>query len=281
MSRQDKIWSRHSRDKVDIGETLAKILRTLSKALPLTQPMRALSIGSSNEPQFRILQTAFQGGLYLFDIEKEALAAVQERIRRQDTPNVFTVLGDFNEIFTHPAKIRKFIQEDLHRKKLELITLQHSLYYCEERKWNDFIQYLHEKLLAPAGALYGVLMTSRSDDPSTTTWLYNHFAKKFCGHTNNQDLAGFAAALKKNDAFKKTQILCKTSRVRFFVDDFREFMAVVWMILLYPRVHRYTLEQRQEIAEYVYVKFFEKKRPLFQHQDHLVLYRGISFKGLI
>ena len=76
MSRQDKIWSRHSHDKVDIGETLAKVLRTLGKALPLARPIRALSIGSSNEPQFRILQTAFQGGLYLLDIEKEALAAV-------------------------------------------------------------------------------------------------------------------------------------------------------------------------------------------------------------
>ena len=29
MSHQDKIWSRYSRDKVDIGETLAAVLRTL------------------------------------------------------------------------------------------------------------------------------------------------------------------------------------------------------------------------------------------------------------
>ena len=35
MSQQDKIWSRYSQDKVDIGETLAQVLRTLSKALPL------------------------------------------------------------------------------------------------------------------------------------------------------------------------------------------------------------------------------------------------------
>ena len=31
MSQQDKIWSRYSQDKVDIGETLAHVLRTLQK----------------------------------------------------------------------------------------------------------------------------------------------------------------------------------------------------------------------------------------------------------
>jgi hypothetical protein len=51
MSEQDKIWSRYSRDKVDIGETLARILRTLGKALPLDRPLRALSVGSSTEPR--------------------------------------------------------------------------------------------------------------------------------------------------------------------------------------------------------------------------------------
>ncbi len=281
MSRQDKIWSRYSHDKVDIGETLAKVLRTLGKARPLSHSMRALSIGSSNEPQFRILQTAFQGGLYLLDIEKEALAAVQERIRRQDTKNVFTVVGDYNRIFSHPGKTGEFFKKKLHQKRLELITLQHSMYYCEENKWGDLIQNLHENLLAPAGAMYCVLMASKSDDPSTTTWLYNHFAKKFCGHTNKQDLISFAGGLKQNPFLKKTQILFKTSRVKFFVNDFQEFMAVVWMILLYPHVHRYTLDQRREITEYVYTRFFEKKKPLFQHQDHLAIYRGISFKGLI
>jgi len=281
MSRQDKIWSRYSHDKVDIGETLAKILRTLGKAMPLPRPLRALSIGSSNEPQFRILQTAFQGGLYLLDIEKEALAAVRERIRRQDTKNVFTVVGDYNKLFSQLGNTEEFLKKKLHQKKLELVTLQHSMYYCEENKWGGLIQDLYEKLLAPAGAVYCVLMASKSDDTSTTTWLYNHFAKKFCGHTNNQDLIRFAGRLRKNSFFKKAQVLSKTSRVKFFVNDFQEFMAVIWMILLYPHVHRYTLDQRREITEYVYVNFFEKKKPLFQDQDHLAIYRGISFKGLI
>ena len=281
MSRQDKIWSRYSHDKVDIGETLAKVLRTLGKAAPLIRPLRALSIGSSNEPQFRILQTAFQGGLYLLDIEEEALAAVRERARRQDTKNVFTVIDDYNRIFSSPGKTRDFFKSKLHGKKLDLITLQHSMYYCQESKWGDLVRGLYKKLLAPAGAMYCVLMASKSGDPSTTTWLYNHFAKKFCGHTNDQDLAQFARALRKDPAFKGAQVLSKTSRVKFFVDDFQEFMAVVWMILLYPHVHRYTLDQRREIAEYVYVNFFEKKKPLFQDQDHLAIYRGVPFKGLI
>jgi len=281
MSRQDKIWSRHSRDKVDIGETLAQILRTLGKSLPLARSMRALSIGSSNEPQFRILQTAFQGGLYLLDIEKEALSAVKERARRQDTKNVFTAQGDFNKLFSKPAPAQQFFKNKLHGKKIELVALQHSMYYCEEDKWGDLIRNLYGELLAPTGVVYCVLMASKSDDPTSSTWLYNHFAKKFCGHTNNQDLIRFAAALRKDAVFKKSQIVSKTSRVKFFVNDFQEFMAVIWMILLYPHVHQYTLDQRREITEYVYRNFFEKKKPLFQHQDHLAIYRGISFKGLI
>ena len=53
MYQQDKIWSRNSDDKVDIAGMLARVLRTLSKALPLDQPLTALSIGSSNEPQLK------------------------------------------------------------------------------------------------------------------------------------------------------------------------------------------------------------------------------------
>src|SRR5262245_37686521 len=76
MFQQDKIWSRYSNDKVEIACRLTRVLRTLNKALPLTQPLTALSIGSSNEPQFRILESAFRGGLYLLDIEGAALAVV-------------------------------------------------------------------------------------------------------------------------------------------------------------------------------------------------------------
>ena len=52
-------------------------------------------------------------------------------------------------------------------------------------------------------------------------------------------------------------------------------MAVVWMILLYPNVHPYTLKQRQEITGFVYERLWKKKEPLVQAQDHLVVYKGI------
>ena len=81
--------------------------------------------------------------------------------------------------------------------------------------------------------------------------------------------------------FKKAQILSRASKVRFFVDDFEKFMAVVWMILLYPDVHNYSLKQKQEITEYIYDRFWLKKRPLYQIQHHLVIYRGIGFRGLV
>ena len=73
---------------MDIAGALARVLRTLNKALPLDEPLRALSIGSSNEPQFRILESAFRAGLYLLDIEDAALAVVEERIQRQSTHQV-------------------------------------------------------------------------------------------------------------------------------------------------------------------------------------------------
>ena len=63
MYQQDKIWSRYSNDKVNIAHVLTQVLRALAKALPLEQPWLGLSIGSSNEPQFRILEAACRGGL--------------------------------------------------------------------------------------------------------------------------------------------------------------------------------------------------------------------------
>src|SRR5439155_26418817 len=69
MYQQDKIWSRYSSDKVDIAATLGNVVRTLCRARPLRTRLDALSIGSSNEPQFRILASLFKDGLYLLDIE--------------------------------------------------------------------------------------------------------------------------------------------------------------------------------------------------------------------
>ncbi len=57
MYQQDKVWSRYGNDKVDVAATLGRVVRTLAHALPTTAKMRALSIGSSNEPQFRTRST--------------------------------------------------------------------------------------------------------------------------------------------------------------------------------------------------------------------------------
>src|SRR6266498_3014923 len=79
MYEQDKIWSRYSNDKVDIAGTLALVMRTLSKALPLEHPLTALSIGSSNEPQFRILESACRGDYRAVFRDEEAVCRFRER----------------------------------------------------------------------------------------------------------------------------------------------------------------------------------------------------------
>lgn len=277
---QDKIWSKFSNDKVDIGRGLSKVIRTLAKALPLNHPMRALSIGSSNEPQFRILQAAFTEGLYLQDIDRAALKAVEDRVKRQNTANVHTILQNYKEIFMDEEKTRAFVRNSLGGKRVELITLEHSLYYAEESEWPVLFENLYRHVLAKTGAIHAVVMAAESKDRSTTTWLYNHFAGRFCHHKNDQSLPRFVKELRKKDLFRDAQILSATRRVRFFVNDFKNFISVIWMILLYPHVHRYTASQKMTITRFIYRQFFKEKKPLIQLQDHLFLYRGIPFKGL-
>jgi hypothetical protein len=117
MSQQDKIWSRYSYDKVDIGETLARVLRTLSQALPLRRPLRALSVGSSTEPQFRILEATFRGGLYLLDIERAALEVIRERVQRQALTHVVTLQHDYRQLFLERTSTREFLHRELGGKR--------------------------------------------------------------------------------------------------------------------------------------------------------------------
>jgi hypothetical protein len=251
----------------------------IGKALPLSRPLRALSIGSSNEPQFRLLQTAYQGGLYLLDIDRQALAAVGERVRRQHTGNVVAIQADYPRIFLDAPRTREFVRSRLGGRRIELVTFAHSMYYCPDPDWLPLVSHIYRHVLAPRAALYSVLMAARSDDPETTTWLYNHFAGRFQGHRNDQDLRRLARALREHRSFQGARIALRSTEVRFAVDDFESFMSVIWMILLYPHVHRFSLEQREEITEHVYRKFFEPGRPLRQRQDHLVIYRGIGRGG--
>jgi hypothetical protein len=281
MADEDLIWSLNSNDKVDIGERLACVIRTLHMANPLTKKMRALSLGSSSEPQFRILETAFRGGLYLMDIDQQALDFVMERVQRQYTGHVLTVRGNYLDFVNKPDFPGELLTTCLQGKKIDLITLHHSLYYCPESSWLPLYEILYKKLLSPRSAIHAVMMADRSTSMHTTTGLYNHFAGKFFGIKNTQSLPLLKKELERSALFKDTQLIIKTSRVRFFVNDFAKFMKVIWMILLYPDVHPYSDEQKEEIIRFVLDNFWLKKNPLLQKQHHLVLYRGLDFKGIL
>jgi len=273
MFRDDKIWAKYSRDKVDIGEKLASVIRVLHKEFPVNRPLRALSVGSSNEPQFRILEAVFRGGLYLLDIEKSALEVVNERIKRQSLDHVGTIVGDYTKIFSDMKCAGLFYKKILGGRRVELIALYHSMYYCQEPGWDGLFGNLYRRILAPKGAIHAVMMASKSGDEYTTSWLYGHFAGKYFGCHNDQDLWHFKGELEADPVFRKSRISIKRSRVSFFVDDFEEFMAVIWMIMLYPNVHRYTRAQKEEITGFVLRKFWLPKKPLVQEQDHLVVFR--------
>jgi hypothetical protein len=277
--RQDKVWSRYSNDKVDIAHHLARVLRVLAKSLPLARPLRALSIGSSNEPQFRILESACRGGLYLLDIEAEALDVVRERIRRQATDHVYPILGDYRTLLGDRRRALRFRARALGGRRMTLVTLHHSLYYSPEASWLPLISGLYRDLLAggrgsgPSAAIHAVLMASRSRNPASTTWLYNHFAGRCFGVHNDQDLRHFGRTLRGDPRFAGARIVAARSRVQFFTPNFEEFMGVIWMILLHPTVHRFSREQQREIVEHVYRRLWSRGVPLVQEQDHLIVYR--------
>lgn len=284
MHQQDKVWSRYSNDKVDIAHELAPVIRTLSKSLPLDQPMTALSIGSSNEPQFRILESAFRGGLYLLDIEKSALDIVKERLARQRTDHVTTIRGNYRRLLGSAAAARHFRHHHLDDQRMTLITMHHSLYYAPRSEWRGLVASVLHTLLAgargnadDAAAVHAVLMANESDDPTTTTWLYNHFAGEMFGTHNDQDLRELAHEIRhdtEKSSPRQVAVGIKTNTVRFFVDDFEQFMGVIWMILLHPNVHRFEPAQQREVIQYVYNRLWSRRVPLTQRQDHLVIYRG-------
>jgi hypothetical protein len=130
MMDEDDIWARYSNDKTDIGEHLARVIRTLTAALPVKRRLRALSIGSSSEPQSRILETAFRGGHFLLDIDSEPPDTVQDRVTRQSIPQVRMITGDYNQLLQAEDSVNTFFQQSLDSRKLDLVTLYHSLYYC-------------------------------------------------------------------------------------------------------------------------------------------------------
>lgn len=276
---ENAIWMRYSNDKVNIANRLMAVLRTLTRALAPGKKLTALSLGCGSEPQFRILEAAARGGLHLLDVDRLELDAVDKRLRRQSIDHVRTIRADFDCVFLKPKTAAAFRRKQLKGRRMDLITLHHSLYYCRADAWDAMMENLYQHVLAPKGAIHAVMMASKSNDPVTTTWLYNHFAGKFFGVHNDQDLKAFARRLRAHPLFKGAQVVSRTDRVHFRAEDFEELMAVVWMIMLYPEVHKYSLAQRREITEYVYDHFWLKRQPLVQAQDHMVVYRGLGFRG--
>jgi len=266
MLDEDDLWSRYSNDKTDIGEHLARVIRTLSAALPLNRKLRALSIGSSSEPHFRILETAFRDGLYLLDIDPDALETVRQRIERQDIRHVRMIPADYNELLREAERTQQFRARSLGNHPVDLITLHHSLYYCDMEYWTPLFCNIHKHLLARTGAMHAVLMAPSSRDPLTTTSLYNRFAGHYFGIRNDQSLPELKRRLERLPQFRNTQMHLRTSKVRFYVDDFVKFMKVVWMILLYPGVHDYSEPQKEEITSFVYDTFYAARQPMIQEQ---------------
>jgi hypothetical protein len=274
MYKEDSIWSRNSGDKVDIAQELMRVIRGIFASVPATCQLRALSIGSGSEPQFQILEAAFSGGLYLLDIDSVPLSVINSRIKRHWIEHVTTIQADYNKNLIRADDAALFLKEYLGGIRQDLITLHHSLYYSAESDWPELFESLFDTILGEKNsAIHAVMMSSTCREKDTTTWLYNHFAGKFFGCRNDQDLVSFGKELKENPKYRKASILQKTNRVKFFVDDFCKYMAVVWMILLYPNVRVYTDDQKKEITEYVYENFYKPGKPLIQMQDHLVVSR--------
>src|SRR5262245_18899435 len=98
MMRQDKIWSRYSNDKVDVGHGMVEAIRSLMRGMPSERHVAALSLGSSTEPHFRTLESMFRGGLWLVDVEHVALEQIREWLARQNIQNVHPVLGDYRAL---------------------------------------------------------------------------------------------------------------------------------------------------------------------------------------
>jgi len=270
---QNRIWARHASEKPDVAASLMRTIRAIHRRIKEERDLSALSIGAGNEPQFRILQSAFERGLWLYDIDGAALATLQERQTRQLLQNVHLVQGDYTFDFRDGNAARRTREALLDGCRQDLITLHHSLYYSNAATWPVLVKALYDEVLTPNGAIHAVMMSARETRPHTTTWLYNHFANRFFGTSTDQDLLGLRQQLREVHALKDCEICSETRQVQFWVDDFDLFMAVIWMILLYPHAHDYTLEQRIEITECVIENYWIPKRPLVQSQDYITIHK--------
>lgn len=280
IAQQDLEWSRCSSDKPDIGRSLVGALRSLFHTTPPAATLRAVSIGSSSEPQLRVFTAACTGGVWLLDVDADALDVAAERARRQHVDGLHTVVADLTDALADRRRAAQLRRDHLDGHRMNVVAFHHSLYYAPRASWDSIFDATYHELVAgprrqgAAGLIHAVLMASRTDDPYTTTAIYDRWAGKFFGAHNDQDLAAFGRRLRRSGVLPGATLRGTTSDVVFDSDDFRAFMSVIWMILLHPMVHEFGAAQQEEVTEWVYRELWSQGRPLVQRQDHLTVLRG-------
>ncbi len=268
-----KIWEHYTDEKADVAKNLMRGVKIVLRQMSSGHAFRSLSIGSSEEPQLKLLHALSDGGLWLYDKDPEALSAVAHVVERHMLNEIHLEVGDYLDDFRTEASAKDTLSRKFGGVPFELITLHHSLYYCEPAIWPELVGNLKTHILNKPGVLHIALMSSSTDRPHTTTWLYNLFARKFLGVSNSQNLLDLPAQLQQNE--QDLSFSTRSSATRFRPTSFQELMAVVWMIMLYPDVHNFDLDQRTEIAEFVLDEFWLPRRDLIQIQDYLTAVKKI------
>lgn len=141
----------------------------------------------------------------LLDIDSVPLEIIRKYAGQRCIENASNIRKDYTKVLVEKTSAEQFLRNVLNGKKQDLITLHHSLYYCEEEVWADLFTSLYQRILARRGAIHAVMMASKSRNHSSTTWLYNHFAGKFFHCHNDQDLKLFGTELEKNRAFSRAK----------------------------------------------------------------------------
>lgn len=270
ICEQNLIWSRYSGDKPDVAKGVMRAFHMLALARKNYHPINIVSIGCGSEPQLRLLNAANHKNIVLIDKDPAVLDSINKRVNRQFYKNIYPVQENY-EAFLDLNYTRAFLKMQLNGCKADAVFLHHSLYYLPMRRWRALITNIYNELLAEKGVIHCVLMSHYSDSPYTTTWLYNNYTRRFFNHINDQGLLAFQKELISEDCLAGAEISNVSSEIKFWVNDFEDFMKVMWMILLYPSVHQYSRKQMEIIIGDTYENFFLPQKPLMQSQDHLYI----------
>jgi len=278
LRHQVRQWERHTDEKADVARDMMRGVRALLRERAPDQRFRTLSIGSSEEPQFQVLHALSDGGLWLYDCDTAALDALKTRVAQTLLNDVHLVQGDYLHDFRDRETANATLQTRLGGVPFDLVTLHHALYYCRPEEWPDLVHALCSQVLTAPGRLHLALMSSSTKRPYSTTWLYNRFAEKFCGTHNTQNLLDLPARIKTLPAGGDLYFTARSSAVRCRPQRFEDLMAVVWMIMLCPQVHDFSIDQQVEITEYVLDEFWLPGRDLVQVQDYVTITKSPAIR---